>query len=129
MRLVRIDVRKSASSELIRAVSAAIYTAMVEIAKVPVHDKFQIVTRHDDDEIIFPSEGYLGNAYSTDLIIIQILWLGGRSKDIKRAFFTRVSDDIHAKQNIRKEDVIIVLSDNAREDWSFGGGEMQYGSP
>jgi 4-oxalocrotonate tautomerase len=129
MPLVRIDVRKSASSDLIRAVSDAVYTAMVEIAKVPVHDKFQIVTRHEDGDIIFPVEGYLGNAYSSDLIMIQIIWLGGRSKDIKRAFFTRVVDDIHSKQNIRKEDVIIVLSDNAREDWSFGGGEMQYGSP
>jgi 4-oxalocrotonate tautomerase len=129
MPLVRIDVRKSATSELIRAVSDAIYNAMVEIAKVPIHDKFQIVTRHDDGEIIFPVEGYLGNTYSPDLIIIHVLWLGGRSKDVKRAFFTRVVDEIHAKQNIRKEDIVIALSDNAREDWSFGGGEMQYGSP
>jgi 4-oxalocrotonate tautomerase len=129
MPLVRIDVRKSASSDLIRDVSHAIYNAMVETAKVPIHDKFQIVTRHEDDEIIFPSEGYLGNTYSPDLIVIHIVWLGGRSKDIKRAFFKRVVDEIHAKQNIRREDVIIVLSDNEREDWSFGGGAMQYGSP
>jgi hypothetical protein len=25
----------------------------------------------------------------------------------------------------RKEDVWITLAENAREDWSFGGGEMQ----
>jgi 4-oxalocrotonate tautomerase len=79
MPLVRIDVNKSASPERIRAVSDAVYKAMVEIANVPLHDKFHVVTRHADDEIIYPDEGYLGINYSRDLIIIQVTWVGGRS--------------------------------------------------
>ena len=51
MPLVRIDLSKNASKERIRAVSDAVYGAMVEIANVPLHDKFQIITRHADDEI------------------------------------------------------------------------------
>lgn len=126
MPLVRIDVNKNASSNLIRAVSDAVYDAMVEVAKVPMHDKFQIVTRHDADEIIFPPEGYLGANYSSDIIFIEIVWLGGRSVDTKQRFYARVVDDIHRKQNVRKEDIVIVLLDNGREDWSFGNGVMQY---
>ena len=57
MPLVRIDLSKNASKERIRAVSDAVYGAMVEIANVPLHDKFQIITRHADDEIIYPEEG------------------------------------------------------------------------
>ena len=127
MPLVRIDVSKTASVELIRAVSDAVYGAMVEGANVPLHDRFQIVTRHETDELIYPAEGYLGATYSPNIIFIQIVWLGGRSIAIKKQFFGRIVDEIHGKTNVRREDIVIVLSDNGREDWSFGNGLMQYG--
>ena len=92
MPLVRIDLSKNASRERIRAVSDAVYGAMVEIANVPLHDKFQIITRHADDEIIYPEEGYLGIEYSRDLIIIQITWVGGRATDVKKKFYKRIAD-------------------------------------
>jgi phenylpyruvate tautomerase PptA (4-oxalocrotonate tautomerase family) len=126
MPLVRIDLSKNASKERIRAVSDAVYGAMVEIANVPLHDKFQIITRHADDEIIYPEEGYLGIEYSRDLIIIQITWVGGRATDVKKKFYKRIADEIHEKEKVRKEDIWISLVDSAREDWSFGNGEMQY---
>lgn len=127
MPLVRIDVCKTASVELIRAVSDAVYGAMVEGANVPLHDRFQIVTRHEADELIYPAEGYLGATYSPNIIFIQIVWLSGRSIAIKKQFFGRIVDEIHGKTNVRREDIVIVLSDNGREDWSFGNGLMQYG--
>jgi phenylpyruvate tautomerase PptA (4-oxalocrotonate tautomerase family) len=126
MPLVRIDLSKNASKERIRAVSDAVYGAVVEIANVPLHDKFQIITRHADDEIIYPEEGYLGIEYSRDLIIIQITWLGGRAIDVKKKFYRRIADQIHEQEKVRKEDIWISLVDSAREDWSFGNGEMQY---
>ena len=58
MPLARIDVSKDAPPERIKVVSEAIYSAMVEIANAPLHDKFQVVTRHAADEIIYPKEGY-----------------------------------------------------------------------
>jgi gluconate kinase len=45
---------------------------------------------------------------------------------VKKAFYRRIADDLHAKLGVRKQDVWITLADNAREDWSFGNGEMQY---
>jgi 4-oxalocrotonate tautomerase len=126
MPLARIDLSKDAPEERVRAVSEAVYNAMVELANVPLHDKFQVVTRHADQEIIFPEEGYLGNRYTRDLIIIQITWVKGRSVEVKKALFRRIADDIHDKTKVRKEDIWITLVSNEREDWSFGGGEMQY---
>src|SRR3979490_2661312 len=102
MPLVRIDLSKNASKERIRAVSDAVYGAMVEIANVPLHDKFQIITRHADDEIIYPEEGYLGIEYSRDLIIIQITWVGGRAIDVKKKFYKRIADEIHETGKVRK---------------------------
>src|ERR1700761_6276385 len=64
MPLARIDISNEATPALVRVVSNAIYNAMVEVANVPVHDKFQVVTRHAPDEIIYPAEGYLGIQYT-----------------------------------------------------------------
>ena len=126
MPLVRIDLNKDAPAERVRIVSHAVYGAMIEIANVPINDKFQIVTRHSTDEIIYPEEGYLGVKYSRDLIIIQVTWVGGRSTDVKKRFYRRIADEIHGKAGVRKEDVWINLVDDGREDWSFGNGDMQY---
>ena len=126
MPLVRIDLNKSAPAERIRIASEAVYKAMVEVANVPVHDKFQVVTRHEVDEIIYPQEGYLDMRYSPDLIILQVTWVAGRSVDVKKRFFRSIAEEIHQRAKVRKEDVWISLVDSSREDWSFGNGEMQY---
>ena len=57
MPLVRIDLNKNAPVERIRIASEVVYKAMIEVANVPIHDKFQVVTRHEPDEIIYPQEG------------------------------------------------------------------------
>jgi phenylpyruvate tautomerase PptA (4-oxalocrotonate tautomerase family) len=126
MPLVRINVNKSASPDVIRTVSEAVYDAMVELANVPKHDKFQIVTRHDDSELIYPSEGYLGIQYTRNIVFIQVTWVAGRTTEVKKAFYKRIADDIHANAGVAKSDIFISLVDAAREDWSFGNGDMQY---
>jgi 4-oxalocrotonate tautomerase len=126
MPLARIDISKNASDELVRIVSDAVYRAMVEVANVPAHDKFQIINRHAPDEIIYPQEGYLGVQYTAGLILIQVTWVAGRSTDVKKRFYRQIAEEIHEKGGVRKQDVWINLVDSSREDWSFGNGEMQY---
>jgi phenylpyruvate tautomerase PptA (4-oxalocrotonate tautomerase family) len=125
MPLVRIDMNKNSSPGLRKAVSEAVYNAMISVAKVPADDKFQIITKHDADELVFPANGYLGINYTPDIIFIQVYWVAGRSTEVKKAFYRAIADDM-AKAGARKEDVFINLIDCAREDWSFGHGEMQY---
>jgi hypothetical protein len=103
MPLARIDIRKDASVELVRVVSDAVYKAMVDVANVPVHDKFQVINRHAADEIIYPEEGYLGLNYTRDLIIIQVTWVGGRSTEVKKKFFHQIADEIHGREECEKK--------------------------
>jgi 4-oxalocrotonate tautomerase len=124
--LVRIDISKTASRERVRDVGDAVYNAMIGVANVPQHDRFQVVTRHEPDEIIYPEQGYLGIDYTPDLIIIQVTWVGGRSTEVKKRFYQHIADEIHAKQGVRRQDIWVSLVDTGREDWSFGNGEMQY---
>ncbi|MDN7806170.1 tautomerase family protein [Burkholderia gladioli] len=126
MPLVRIDLSKSASPEVVAAVSETVYEAMVNIANVPERDKFQIISRHAPDELVYPAEGYLGVDYTPGIVFIQVTWNAGRTVEVKKAFYRAIADGIHAKVGVRKEDVWISLVDVAREDWSFGNGEMQY---
>jgi hypothetical protein len=92
MPLVRIDISKTASRERVRDVGDAVYNAMIAVANVPNYDKFQVVTRHEPDEIIYPEEGYLGIDYTPDLIIIQVTWVGGRSTDLRLEVGRRIVD-------------------------------------
>src|SRR6201982_4028953 len=115
--VVRIDINKDAPAERVRVVSQAVYAAMIEIANVPINDKFQVVTRHSADEIIYPAERYLGIQYSADLIIIQVTWVGGRTTDVKKQFYQRIADEIPAKAGVRKEDIWINLGGDGRGGW------------
>ena len=126
MPLVRINLSRSYSPEQRQIVSDVVYTAMIEIANVPERDKFQIFTPHSDGELVYSKDGYLGIDYTPKIIFIQVFWVAGRTTDVKKAFYRRIAEDLNVKLGIRKQDVWITLADNAREDWSFGNGEMQY---
>jgi hypothetical protein len=126
MPLVRIDIADTASEETVRAVSDVIYDAMVQFANVPANDKFQIVTRHPAQELIYPADGYLGITYSPGIVFIQVTWNAGRTIDVKKAFYKAMAEGIAGKTGVRIQDVWISLIEVARENWSFGNGEMQY---
>lgn len=125
MPLVRIDLAKGTSAEHRKAIGEIIYTAMTETINVPADDKFQVITEHAPEELNFP-KSYLGIAYSKDIVFIQITLNAGRTVEMKKAFYKRIADDLHAQLKIRREDVFINLVEVARENWSFGNGVAQY---
>ncbi|WP_397449337.1 tautomerase family protein [Pseudomonas sp. NA-150] len=126
MPLARIDLAADTSTEVVQAIGDVIYDAMTRVANVPEHDKYQIVNRHAADELVYPAAGYMGVTYTPKIVFIQVTWNTGRSIEVKKAFYKAVADGIHEKTGIRKDDVWINLVEVNREDWSFGGGEMQY---
>jgi 4-oxalocrotonate tautomerase len=126
MPLVRIAVDESTSAEIRRVIGDVVYEAMVSEAKVPVNDKFMIVSTHAEGDLVFPRDGYLGIQYTRGIVFIQVTWNTGRTTDVKKAFYRKVADELHAKAGIRKEDVWIGLVEVSPENWSFGNGEMQY---
>src|SRR5262249_45380245 len=82
MPLVRIDIAKSASADTVRTIGSVIYDAMASTANVPPNDKFQIVTRHPEDELVYPPDGYLGVTYTPGIVFIQVTWNAGRSIEV-----------------------------------------------
>jgi phenylpyruvate tautomerase PptA (4-oxalocrotonate tautomerase family) len=124
MPLVRIDLPRAVDARTALRIGEAIHKAMTELINVPRDDKFQIFARQSPEERNLTSE-YLGIRYSENLILIQITLNQGRTVELKKAFYRRVAGDL-SELGVRPQDVFINLVEVARENWSFGNGEMQY---
>ena len=125
MPFVRIDLIRGKSAQYRKALGDIVYRAMVDLINVPENGKFQVITEHAPEEFNL-AESYLGNRYSNDVVLIQITLSSGRSIELKKAFYKRIADDLHAQLKMRPEDVVINLVEVAKENWSFGGGIAQY---
>jgi 4-oxalocrotonate tautomerase len=125
MPLVRIDLSEQAPETLGRDIGELIYRAMIDVINVPRDDKFQVISRHAPADLVHPAS-YLGIEYSPGIVFIQITLNQGRSVELKKAFYRRIADDLHAKLGVRPQDVVINLVEVVKENWSFGNGEMQY---
>ncbi len=126
MPLVRIDIGPGHPAGFGRAVGDIVYRAMTTEINVPADDKFQIISAHEATELNIPVS-YLGIEYSPGIVFIQVTLNGGRTTELKKKFYRRIADDLHAELQVRKEDVFISLVEVDKENWSFGNGEMQYG--
>lgn len=126
MPLVRIDIGPGHQPGFGRAVGEIVYRAMTTEISVPADDKFQIITQHQATELNIP-KSYLGIEYSEDIVFIQITLNQGRTTELKKKFYKRIADDLHAELGVRKQNVFISLVEVNKENWSFGNGEMQYG--
>jgi len=97
----------------------------VETYKVPVDDRFQVINQYDEDTLIFDS-GYLGIQRSDNVVIIHILASNWRDTAAKQALYSAVADKLSATAGVRPEDVQVFISNNSKEDWSFGKGIASY---
>jgi len=126
MPLVRISTSDKRSPDDVRAIGDIVHLAMLDVANVPLNDKFQIIHRHADGELVYPADGYLGIQYTPDIVFIQVTWNAGRSVETKKRFYKVVAESISRRTGTRIENVWISLIDVQPENWSFGNGEMQY---
>jgi 4-oxalocrotonate tautomerase len=125
MPLVRIDLRKGKSAEYVRGVGEAVHRAMAETLDVPERDHFQVITEHDSNHMIYDAN-YLEVRRTDDVVFVEVTLSAGRDVAKKEAFYSRVVKLLGEKPGIRPEDVVIVLVENQRMDWSFGKGQASY---
>ena len=127
MPLVRIELARGKSQEWIAALGAAVHAAMVEVLGVPQRDQFRVVTEHERGPGgLWYSRDYLDVARSDAFVLVEIVLSTGRSTEVKQSFFRRTAELVEEGTGLRKEDLMIVLVENQRDCWSFGGGVAQY---
>ena len=125
MPLVRISLVRGKSPDHIRAISDGIQRGLVEAFQAPEDDRFQIVDQRERGDFIFDSD-YLGIHRTDDLVMIHIVASDWRDTPKKKALYRAITDNLVNDPGLRPEDVLIVLSPNGREDWSFGHGLATY---
>ena len=125
MPLVRIDLPSTIEPERRGLIGDVVYRAMADVLNVPDGDKFQIITAHDPHSLrIDPI--YLDVDRFADAFIVDITLNAGRTVELKRRFYATVVERLNAEANVRPQDVLIVLTEVAKENWSFGNGEAPY---
>ena len=125
MPFVRIDLSKKYPDGVAQQVGDIIFQAMREHINVPEDDKFQVITKHDTNELVIP-KSYLGIEYSEGIIFIQVTLNEGRTTEMKQQFYKAINEALVAKLKLRPQDIVINLVEVNKENWSFGNGAMQY---
>jgi len=125
MPYVQISVSDNHDSVAIRGIADGVHAAMVATIDIPAADRFQAVTKHGPDAM-FWDRGYLGVERSDRAVFVHITLAAGRDDAKKRRLYAAIAAEVTARAGIRPEDILIVLSEVARVDWSFGNGIAQY---
>ena len=125
MPLVRISLREGKTPAYRRAVADSVHDAMVATIGIPAADRFQVVTEHGAEDLIY-DPGYLGVNRTDDVVFVQITMSTGRTVEARKALYARIAENLAKSPGLRKEDVFVNLVETAKENWSFGNGEAQY---
>ncbi|MBF4551746.1 tautomerase family protein [Pseudoclavibacter sp. RFBJ3] len=124
MPLVRIDVNAGRSPEQISSIADAIHDAIVAEYGIPARDRFQIITEHQNGQIIAQDAG-LGFERSSGVVMIQIFTQRGRTPEAKQSLYARIAEAL-GERGVEGNDVFIGYVENGPEDWTFGFGRAQY---
>ena len=125
MPLVTIDLREGRSAQELQSISGAIHQAMVELLEVPERDRFQIITEHPAKTLHFDRH-YLDIDRDEGFILVRITLAQGRTIDSKRAFYRRLAELLADRADLRPQNLAVIMTENQREDWSFGVGQASY---
>lgn len=124
MPLVRISVPETMPVDDIRNFADAVHAAMVATVDVPDTDRFQIITSHARDRLMI-DPAYFNVERSARAAIVHITFRRGRSNAQKRALYREIAAKAHQSCGMRPADIMVVLTENERIDWSFGDGIAQ----
>ncbi len=125
MPLVTIDLLGGRSSQELDTISDVTHQAMVELLDVPQRDRFQIITEHSAQSLRFDRH-YLDVDRDEGFVLVRITLAQGRTTDAKRAFYRRLAGLLVDRVGIRPENLTVTMTENQREDWSFGHGQASY---
>ena len=125
MPLVRISLRQGTSQEYRKALAEGVHRAMVEAIAVPADDRFQVITEHPPDTLIYDPQ-YLGVHRSDRIVLVQITLSSGRKPQQKRKLYKRMAEILAEAPGLPPQDLVINLVETSWENWSFGNGEAQY---
>lgn len=124
MPLLQFDIIEGRTDEQVKKILDTAHKVVLDIFKVPVRDRYQIVNEKKAKHMIFEDTG-LGFSRSENLIMLRV-FTSPRAEEQKILFMKTLADALKEECGIEGNDLMIAFFANTRDDWSFGFGEAQY---
>ncbi|KAJ4855983.1 tautomerase enzyme domain-containing protein [Trichoderma breve] len=125
MPFVKIDViRGRRSPEQLKKMGDVIQQVLIDTFAAPERDRYQIFSQHEPWEVICWDTG-LGFERTDDIVSIQIS-AQGRNRDQKIAMYAALGERLEKECGLKGNDLLVSVTPNAKEDWSFGYGRAQF---
>jgi hypothetical protein len=124
MPLLYFDLFGGRTPEEVRDLLDSAHAAVLEAFEVPDRDRYQVVNVHPADEIVALDTG-LGFERSERLVIIHVV-SRRRTSAQKQRLYSLLADNLYRDCGLLGADLIVSITENGDEDWSFGGGRAQF---
>lgn len=124
MPLLRIDVIEGRSEAELKELLDAIHFAMLAAFKVPERDRYQIVHEHPASEMRIEDTG-LGIPRTERIVVVQVT-TRPRTRLEKQNFYELLCKELRRRCEVKASDVVVSITQNVDEDWSFGYGRAQF---
>jgi phenylpyruvate tautomerase PptA (4-oxalocrotonate tautomerase family) len=124
MPLLRIDVIEGRSEAELKELLDGMHCAMLAAFKVPKRDRYQIVHEHPAAEMRIEDTG-LGIPRTERVVMVQVT-TRPRSRLEKQNFYELLCQELARCCDMKASDVVVSITQNDDEDWSFGYGRAQF---
>ena len=124
MPLLYIDLIEGRTPVEIRALLDAIHETVVEAFGVPEQDRYQVVRSHPAHEIVTLDTG-LGIERSPRQVVLHMV-SRRRPRELKQKFYELLASRLSDRCGLDPSDLIVSVTENDDEDWSFGHGRAQF---
>ena len=105
-------------------ISGAIQAALMNTLHVPAEDFYQLIFEIPRKRFLHTA-AFVGMHYTDDLIILDLTFIQGRSKQTRLALLKDINNRVTAAAGISPDDLMITLYEVPGENISFGQGEAQ----
>src|ERR1700680_5140393 len=124
MPLLKIDVIEGRRGAELKELLDAIHCAMLAAFKVPQRDRYQIVHEHPAAKMKVEDTG-LGIPRTDGVVMVQVT-TRPRNRLEKQNFYELLCRELDRCCGVKPSDVVVSITQNADEDWSFGYGRAQF---
>src|ERR1700693_5746788 len=108
----------------IAQVSGAIQAALMNTLRVRPEDFYQLIFEFPKKRFLH-TPSFVGMHYTDDLIILDLAFIEGRSKETRLALLKDINTRVAAAAALSPDALMITLYEAPGENFSFGRGEAQ----
>ncbi|TDL31176.1 tautomerase family protein [Jeotgalibacillus sp. S-D1] len=124
MPLLKFHLYEGKSEKEIKNILDVTHEITVKTFEVPQRDRYQLVHEHKKYQMIMEDTG-LGFDRTDNFLLIHMV-SRKRTKEQLTRFYDELATALEEKCQIDPSDLMISISSNGDEDWSFGGGKAQF---